>query len=117
MNPAILKQRTKEYGLATMRLVATLPHNGSANIMGTQLMRAGTSVGANYRATCRAGSRADFIAKLKLVEEECDESLYWLELLVAVGQIQEAACAELMFEGSQILSMIVASIKTARCSR
>jgi len=80
-------------------------------------MRSATSVGANYRACCCARSRADFIAKLEIVEEECDESLYWLESLVADDQIQAAACAELAAEGNQILAMIVASIKTARSAR
>ena len=117
MQAEILKRRTKEYALAILRIAARLPSDQASNILAGQLMRAGTSVGANYRASCRARSRADFIAKLKIVEEECDESLYWLELLIASGQVQETACAELMFEGSQILSMIVASIKTARSSQ
>ncbi len=72
------------------------------------------SVGANYRAGCRARSRADFIAKMKLVEEECDESLYWLELLVEIGRIPRAAAEALTTEGNEILSVAVASIKTAR---
>jgi len=117
MKAEIMKRRTKEYALATLRIAARLPNDKASSILAGQLMRAGTSVGANYRASCRARSRADFIAKMKIVEEECDESLYWLELLVASGQIQETACAELMSEGSQILSMIVASIKTARFSQ
>ncbi len=82
--------------------------------MGDQLLRAATSVGANYRACCRARSRADFIAKLKIVEEECDESLYWLELLVEVQFINYEMARGLLREGSEILSIIVTSIKTAR---
>ncbi len=82
--------------------------------MGDQHLRAATSVGANYRACCRARSRADFIAKLKIVEEECDESLYWLELLVEVQFINYEMARGLLREGSEIFSIIVTSIKTAR---
>ena len=77
-------------------------------------MRAGTSVGANYRSACRARSRADFIAKLKVVEEECDESLYWLELFGETGYKSRMPVADLKKEAEELLSMVVASIKTAR---
>ncbi len=82
--------------------------------MGDQLLRAATSVGANYRAARRARSRADFIAKLKIVEEECDESLYWLELLTESGHAKGPVATGLLQEGSEILSIIVSCIKTAR---
>ncbi len=77
-------------------------------------MRAATSVGANYRAARRARSRADFIAKLKIVEEECDESVYWLELLMESGNAKSPVATALLQEGSEILSIIVSCIKTAR---
>jgi len=82
--------------------------------IGRQLLRAGTSVGSNYRAACRARSTADMIAKLKIVEEEADETLYWLELLVEANIMPEAQLSPLMTETDEILAMAVASIKTLR---
>ena len=86
-------------------------------MLGNQLLRSGTSVGANYRAASRAKSKADFIAKMGIVEEECDESLYWMEMLADAGLVDIARMAKLMKEGDEILSMVVASIRTARSSR
>jgi four helix bundle protein len=80
-------------------------------------LRAGTSVGANYRAACRAKSTADFVHKLKIVEEECDESLYWMELLVESKCLPLSRLAALMQEGDEILSIIVAAIRTTRARR
>ena len=114
MNAEELKQRTKQFGIRVVKLVEALPRNQSASTMGRQLLRSSTSVGANYRAVCRARSRADFVAKLGIVEEECDESLYWLEMLVETCQIKPALVASLTKEGQQILAIIVTSIKTAR---
>lgn len=94
-------------------MVQILPERGWVGIIGQQLLRWGTSVGANYRAACRARSRLDFIAKLKIFEEECDESIYWLEMLRDT-QIAAPSVQPLIEEASQILSIIVASIKTAR---
>jgi four helix bundle protein len=94
--------------------VQNLPNQASANIVGRQLLRRGTSVGANYRAACRARSHADFIAKLKIVEEECDESIYWMELLKAMHLGDEITIKTYIGEANQILSIIVASIRTAR---
>ena len=76
------KARTKAYANRVVKLFSALPHNWIAQTLGKQLLRSGTSVGANYRAVCRAKSNADFINKLRVVEEECDESLFWMELLV-----------------------------------
>jgi four helix bundle protein len=114
MSAGILKERTKHFAVEIIRFVGALPNTRTCNVIGNQLLRAGTSVGANYRSSCRAKSRADFIAKMKVVEEECDESLYWLELLVEVGEVKAALVSGLMCEGSGILSMTVASIRTAR---
>ena len=97
-----------------IRFVEKLPYSRICRVVGDQLLRSATSVGANYRAACRARSRPDFIAKLKIVEEECDESLYWLELLVDAGSVKHSAAKALLEEGSEILSIIVTSIKTAR---
>ena len=114
MNAEELKQRTKQFGIRIVKLVQALPRNQTASVIGRQLLRSATSVGANYRAVCRAKSRADFIAKLGIVEEECDESLYWLEILVETNLIKPALVASLMKEGEEILAIIVASAKTAR---
>ncbi|MCG8364879.1 MAG: four helix bundle protein, partial [Pseudanabaenales cyanobacterium] len=82
MDEQAFKQRTKKLALRVLRLVESLPRKTSTNIIGRQLIRCATSVGANYRSACRAKSTADLIAKLSIVEEEADECLYWLELLV-----------------------------------
>jgi len=114
MNPAELKQRTKEFGKRVIKLIESLPKSVTASVIGRQLLRSATSVGANYRAVCRAKSRADFIAKLGIVEEECDESLYWREMLVDTNQIKSVLVSNLMREGEEILAIVVASAKTAR---
>lgn len=114
MNPEELKRRTMDFGRRVIRLVDSLPKSRVSDVVGRQLLRCGTSVGANYRAACRARSRADFIAKMKIVEEECDEVLYWIELLVESNQVRASLVDGLSSEGEAILSMVVASIKTAR---
>jgi four helix bundle protein len=108
------KDRTKAFALAVVGLVQSLPRSGAGYLIGRQLLRSGTSVGANYRAACRARSRAEFIAKMGIVEEECDESLYWMELLEETGQVGPSRLTDLMNEGNEILSLVVASLKTAR---
>jgi four helix bundle protein len=85
--------------------------------MGKQLLRCVTSVGANYRAACRAKSRADFIAKMRIVEEECDEALYWMELLIESNQLRAGLLHDLMNEANEILCLVITSIKTARAHR
>jgi len=114
MNRDDFKKRTKEYSLRVIRLVESLPEDRVSRILGDQLLRAGTSVGANYRSSIRAKSRADFISKMNIVEEECDESLYWMEILVDVGKVRADRLAALMKEGNEIVAIVVASIKTAR---
>jgi four helix bundle protein len=112
-----MKSRTKHFALRVIRLVQSLPPNLVANVIGNQLLRSGTSVGANYRAACRAKSIPDFINKLSIVEEEADESIYWMELLVE-GKIVKANLLEnLMDEANQILSIVVSSIKTSKMKR
>lgn len=81
MNPEILKERTKQFGLRVLNLYEEISKTKKGEILGNQLLRSGTSVGANYRAACRAKSNADFIYKIQIVEEEADESVYWLELI------------------------------------
>ena len=114
MSIAELKSRTFRFGAETVKLVAGLPPSGTAKTLGNQLIRSATSVGANYRAACRAKSRPDFISKMKTVEEECDETRYWLDLLIATDLLQPAKASNLVREGNEILAIVVASIKTAR---
>ena len=100
--------------LRVIKMVETLPKGMTASVIGRQILRSATSVGANYRAACRARSTADMIAKLKIVEEEADETLYWLELLVEADLVPERRLAPLMQEVNEIIAMTVASIKTLR---
>ena len=117
MNADDFKKRTKAYALRVIRLTEALPENRTSDVLGRQLLRAGTSVGANYRAACRAKSKRDFISKMDTVEEECDESLYWIELLVESGNVKASRVSALFREGEEILRMVVASVNTARRSR
>ncbi len=114
MNEAIFLQRTKKFALGTIKLISSLPRNPVEDVIGRQLLRSATSVGANYRAACRARSAADMITKLKIVEEESDESVYWLELLGESGILPESAAEPLRKEGNEIVAMTAASIKTLR---
>lgn len=112
-----LRPRTKAFALRVIKLVEALPKGRTADVIGKQLLRAATSVGANYRAACRGRSKAEFVAKLGIVEEECDEVLYWFELLTESGLVNPAKLAALIDEGDAILAMIVRSIRTARAAR
>jgi len=114
MNAGVLKARTKSFALHVIRFAGTLPRNYMADVMGRQLVRCATSVGANYRAACRAKSAADFIAKMKIVEEEADEAIYWLELLSESEFVSPEKTQPLTNEANEILAMTVASIKTKR---
>lgn len=109
--------RTKTYANRVVKLCAALPDNWIARTLGQQLLRSGTSVGANYRAVCRAKPTPDFINKLRIVEEECDESLFWMELLVDNNLVNSTRLRDLMKEGDEILAIVVSSAKTARASR
>jgi four helix bundle protein len=109
-----LRTRTKKFALRVMKLVDALPNTRSGDVVGKQLLRSATSVGANYRAAQRGRSRAEFCAKLGIVEEESDESSYWLELLCESGMVAPEALADLLRESNEITAMVVASIRTAR---
>jgi four helix bundle protein len=109
-----LRNRTKTFALRVIILANSLPNTSVARIIRDQLLRAGTSVGANYRAAKRAKSTADFISKMGTVEEEADESMYWMELIVESGLMDEKMISELYQEADEILAMVVASIKTAK---
>jgi four helix bundle protein len=108
------KARTKSYALRVIKVVDALPRDTVSKTLGHQLVRSGTSVAANYRSSVRARSPADFIAKMGIVEEECDESLLWMEILIESGRVKSSRLSALMQEGGEILAMTVASIKTAR---
>ena len=109
-----LRDRSKQFALRVIRLVESLPPKRSANVIGNQLLRSGTSPGANYRSACRARSTAEFCAKMGIVEEELDESLYWMELLIESDLVSQKKLQLLIREGEELLAMTVASINTAR---
>ena len=111
-----MKDRTKIYANRIVKLCSALPGNWIAQTLGKQLLRSGTSVGANYRAVCRAKSNSDFINKLRIVEEECDESMYWMELLVDNNFVKAPRLSGLMNEADEIMAIIVSSAKTVRAS-
>lgn len=112
-----LKARTKQFAIRVIRLSEALPKGRAGEVIGRQLVRSATSVGANYRSACRARSRADFVSKLGIVEEEADESGYWLELLEESGLMKPQLLADLKSECDELTAIIVASIRTARSKR
>ena len=117
MTKSELINRTKQLALRVIKLLDSLPKNTTSEILGKQLLRSATSVGANYRAACRAKSTADFINKLAIVEEEADESIYWIELLVESGQVKGNMTTNLLAEFDEIVSIVVSAIKTSKQKR
>ncbi|MBN1671561.1 MAG: four helix bundle protein [Kiritimatiellae bacterium] len=109
-----MRARSKAFALRAIKLCDALPDTGVGRVVKGQLLRSGTSAGANYRAAKRAKSNADFISKMGTVEEEIDESMYWMELIVDAGLMNEDLLASLYDEADQLLAMTVASIKTAK---
>jgi four helix bundle protein len=114
MTPEDLRKRTKQFGLRVIRLVEALPNTQTASILGKQLLRCATSVGANYRSVCKGRSKADFIAKLGIVEEEADEAIYWLEMLAEANIVKPNMISELLAEAHELTAIIAASSKTAK---
>ncbi len=112
--PEELKRRTKRFALRVIRLVRSLPNEDVGRMIGKQLLRSGTSVGANYRAACRARSPAEFCAKMGIVEEEADESAYWMELLIEAEVVKPELLVNLLAEANELVAIVVASIRTAR---
>ena len=108
-----MKQRTKKFALRILDLADALPHTRSGNVIAGQIVRSGTSVAANYRALCRAKSRADFINKTSIVEEEADESCFWLELLIDRSLLAPSRVQPLLKEANELTAIFVASRKTA----
>jgi four helix bundle protein len=117
MDATEFKRRTMRFGSSVIDLVEGLSPKLTSAVIGKQLVRAATSVGANYRAACRAKSPADFIYKLGLVEEEVDESAYWLELIQIKSLAKDSSLKPLLREADEITAMVVASIRTARGGR
>ena len=117
MNAKELKSRTKAFAVQMIELVDRLPQSRSTNVIARQIIRSGTSVGANYRAACRAKSRADFISKMGNVEEECDETIYWMELLIDAKKVESSVLDNSLREANELLAITVASIKTARSQK
>ena len=114
MDEKTFKIRTKKLAVAIIKEVDKLPRGLASDVIGKQLIRSGTSIGANYRAACRAKSTVDMINKMKTVEEESDETEYWLELLVEASLVRQDEIAGIYKETNEILSMTIASIKTLR---
>jgi four helix bundle protein len=114
MNAEEFKKRTKTFALRVIHLVESLPASRASNVIGRQLLRSGTSVGANYRAACRGRSRPEFISKLGIVEEECDESMHWMALLIEGQLIKPVRLSNLIKEANELLAMVVVSTKTAK---
>src|SRR6186713_905757 len=114
MTPKELKDRTKRFAVDIIQLCRELPPTLDGRTVGQQLIRSGTSVAANYRAFCRARSRAEFISKLGIVEEEADESLFWLEVMVDSHLVTKPRAERLLIEANQLTAIMVASVRTAK---
>ena len=114
LNAETLKERTKHFALGVIRLCRSLPRSSEAGIISPQLMRSATSVGANYRAVCRARSTPDFVSKLGIVLEEADESLFWIELLVDADVASAEKTRALKAEAGELVAIFVASLRTAK---
>jgi four helix bundle protein len=112
-----LKKRTKAFALRILKLVDALPETTAGRALSSQIVRSGTSVAANYRAACPAKSTADFIAKMGIVEEEADETLFWFELLEESALVTAAKLTAIKQEANELIAITIASIKTARRNR
>jgi four helix bundle protein len=114
MTDAEMKVRTKAFGIRIVRLFRALPHSEGARIIGRQILRSGTSVGANYRAACRSGSREEFIAKLGLVLEETDETVFWLQMLADCNIVAGTRLKSLIRAANELTCIFVASLTRAK---
>lgn len=109
-----LRDRTKKFALRIIRLFRSFPHSSETQVLGKQLLRSGTSVGANYRAAGRARSRAEFVSKIGIVVEEADETVFWLECLSESGIVKKELLDELLSEANELVAIFAASQRTAR---
>ena len=115
--PEDLRERTKKFALRIIRLFRALPRSGDAQVIGKQLLRSGTSVAANYRAACRARSRPEFAARIGIVMEEADETVFWLELTSESGIVPLVRMEGLLQEAQELAAIFTASYGTARSKR
>jgi four helix bundle protein len=116
MDEQSLKQRTKQFGLRILKLVDALPKTTAGRAIGNQLVRSGTSVGANYRAACRSRSKAEFIAKIGTVTEEADESAFWLEIIMEGGVLKNELVTALHQEAEELTAIFTSSGRTAKAN-
>jgi len=114
MDAIELKKRLQTFGLRIIKLTESLPNNIIGKNLGNQIIRSGTSPGANYRAACLGKSDKDFLNKLKMVEEELDETIYWIELIILSGLVKENLLKDLMTENHELLKIIISSINTMK---
>lgn len=112
--PEEMRARTKRFAIRIVNVFRALPNAPDAQILGRQLLRSGTSVAANYRAVCRARSKAEFISKMGTVVEEADETVFWLERLTDIGIVKVERMAELLTEANELLAIFAASVRTAK---
>lgn len=112
--PEEMRERTKSFALRVIRLFRSLPYRTDTQVLGKQLLRCGTAVAANYRAVCRARSKAEFIARIGIVAEEADEAVLWLELLTESGIISQEKTKELLKEAKELAAIFTASQQTAK---
>lgn len=117
VDPRDLKQRTREFALRVIRMVRALPRTQEGAVLGKQVLRSATSVGANYRSAQRGKSKADFIAKLAIAEEEADETCYWLELITEAELLPKDRMESLLAEAKEITAILTAAGKTAKKSK
>lgn len=112
--PEELRERTKQFAVRVVRLFRSLPRTDDARVLGKQVLRSGTSVAANYRAVCRARSKAEFVSKMGVVVEEADETVFWLELIAETGILAKQRMQNLLKEANELLRIFVASRETAK---
>ena len=117
LTPELLRKRTKEFAIRIVRLSNGLPRTREADVIGRQVLRSGTSIGANYRAACRARSKPEFISKIGIVVEEADETVFWLELLIESDVVREKKLASLLHEARELTAIFASSHQTARQTR
>ena len=117
MDEEQLKARTKQFALRVIKLVESLPRGVTGEVLSKQLLRSATSVSANYRSACRGRSKAEFIAKVGIALEECDESQLWLEMIVDSGLLPKQRVADLLKEADELTAIFVATLRTAKGQR
>ncbi len=109
-----MRRRTKEFAVRIIRLYKALPKTNEARILGYQVLRSGTSIGANFREGIRARSSAEFVSKMETALQELEETMYWLELLQEIGAVQAPRLERLMKEADELISILVSSVKTVK---